>query len=148
MNGQHTKSLVMQTSFGCRKPFLAQRRRQVSRSRDATPILAAKAPRPADLEQPSPKKVSMVSLGCPKNTVDGKRFILQRHLPLLLPCTHLGAPLLLHRACTLAWPVCMAKQRACRFHCPWLNHRSIIVYQSWHMQPCSCGIVAGALQLS
>lgn len=106
MNCQHTKTSVMKASFGCRKPFLAQRRRQVSKGRNATTVTASKTPRSADLEQLPPKKVSMVSLGCPKNTVDGKRFILQRHL--LRSVT----PLLLHCICVLAWPVCLVQQRA------------------------------------
>lgn len=149
MSCQHTKTSVMTASCGCRKPSLAQRRRQVNKSRDASPILAAKAPRSADLEQLSPKKVSMVSLGCPKNTVDGKRFILQRHLPLLLPCTHLGTPFLLHRACIWVWPVCVgaAASLIVEFivsdYCTFCS-----MYPSWHMQPCSSGIVGGTLQLS
>ena len=75
----------MTASYGCRKPLLTQRRRLDSKGSDPTPRMASQATQSADVHQISPKKVSMVSLGCPKNTVDGKRFTLQRHQALLLP---------------------------------------------------------------
>ena len=140
MSCQHTKTSVMTASCGCRKPFLAQRRRQVNKSRDATPILAAKAPRSADLEQLSPKKVSMVSLGCPKNTVDGKRFIPQRHLLTLE-----------HLCCCIVLALCRGFMCGCNRepHCRLLvpDYRPFCsMYHSWHMQPCSYhnGSVEGA----
>jgi hypothetical protein len=49
----------------------SDRRRFCGLSATATPDIA----NGADVDIVAPKKVSMVSLGCPKNTVDGERFI-------------------------------------------------------------------------
>lgn len=49
----------------------SDRRRPCGLSASAMPDIA----NISDVDIVTPKKVSMVSLGCPKNTVDGKRFI-------------------------------------------------------------------------
>ncbi len=49
----------------------SHRRRFCGLSASAMPDIA----NGADVDIVTPKKVSMVSLGCPKNTVDGERFI-------------------------------------------------------------------------
>ncbi|KAL3145379.1 hypothetical protein ABBQ38_001629 [Trebouxia sp. C0009 RCD-2024] len=67
----HTGPPALPATFDCRRPLLLHTRRQDRRGRDATPRLASQTPHSADVEH-APKKVSMVSLGCPKNTVDGE----------------------------------------------------------------------------
>lgn len=79
----HTGPPALPATFDCRRPLLLHTRRQDRRGRDATPRLASQTPHSADVEH-APKKVSMVSLGCPKNTVDGERFTLQRRAQLVV----------------------------------------------------------------
>ena len=136
----------MTASHGCRKPFLTQRRRLDRKGSDATPTMASQAPHSADVRQPSPKKVSMVSLGCPKNTVDGKRFTLQRHQALLLPwhsASHAcAATLCLHLRMPNAW-----RGRALGVKLPCAPLLGTVGLQYWHMQ-CMKSSAAELLQIS
>ena len=75
MHYLHTSAPMLHAPANGGRLLPCSARRHLRSRYPAAPTVATPITNEPDTAVSPPKKVSMVSLGCPKNTVDGKRFI-------------------------------------------------------------------------